>query len=119
MEKWIRNLARPFGHFLLWDIMRDRRTRPLLVWAAVLLMLGTIVYHYAEGWTWIDALYFSVISLTTVGYGDLSPTTIFTKLFTIFYVLNGVGVLVGFLDAVVGARRERLSKRLNSRTAAD
>lgn len=118
MDSWLRNLGRPLGHFFLWDIMTDRRTRLLLIWASMLLLLGTIIYHYAEGWSWIDALYFSVISLTTVGYGDLSPSTTFTKLFTIFYVLNGVGVLVGFLDAIVGARRERLSKSLQSRPAA-
>lgn len=63
--------------------------------AAFLLMIcvGTIVYAFAEGWSFVDAAYFSVITLTTIGYGDIHPTMTFTKLFTIVYVLIGVGLV--------------------------
>jgi Ion channel len=40
------------------------------------------------------------VTLTTVGYGDLSPTTTGTQIFTIVYILTGFGVLVALLTAV-------------------
>jgi len=51
-----------------------------------------IFYSHSEKWGYLDALYFSVITLATVGYGDLHPTNPVSKIFTIFYVLMGVGL---------------------------
>jgi hypothetical protein len=61
--------------------------------AAALVVLSTVVFRVVEGWSWVDALYFSVVAVTTVGFGDLTPTTNLTKLFTVFYVLAGATVL--------------------------
>ena len=62
----------------------------LIVSVLVILATGTTFYTLVEGWTVIEALYFTVITLTTIGYGDLHPTTEFSRLFTIFFVLAGV-----------------------------
>lgn len=40
-----------------------------------ILLTGAIWYKYVEGWTWIDAIYMSVITLTTVGFGETNPLT--------------------------------------------
>jgi len=53
------------------------------------------------GWSWIDSLYFSVIILTTVGYGDLTPETTLGNLFAIVYILIGLGILLAFINLVV------------------
>jgi voltage-gated potassium channel Kch len=63
---------------------------------------GTVFYWLVEGLRPVDALYFSVTTLTTVGYGDFSPETTAGKLFTIVYVLVGVGLLLAFLGRVAG-----------------
>jgi len=63
----------------------------------IVLAVGTLFYHFAEGWTWLDSLYFSIITLTTIGYGDLVPTTPLTKLFTIIYIFIGLGIIFGFV----------------------
>ena len=62
--------------------------------AVLILLSATLFYHSVEGWSWIDALYFSVTTISTVGLGDLSPRTDLGKLFTIIYIFVGVGVFV-------------------------
>ena len=72
----------------------------MILWAFVTLLVGVFVYHRLEGWSYLDALYFSVISLATIGYGDLTPTTPTAKLFTIFYVINGIVILLALFDRI-------------------
>ena len=117
MKTWLEKLLRSFGRFLLWDLIRDERTRPLFIWAGILIFLGSAVFHWLEDWSWVDSFYFSVISLTTVGYGDFTPTTTLTKILAVFYVLNGVGILLAFLDTAAEVRRERLRKQRGQEVA--
>lgn len=81
-------------------LIRNPETRGLVYLVGLILLAGTLFYHYVEGWRWLDALYFSVITLTTVGYGDFSPKTDAGKLFTIVYIFVGLGILAGFITAV-------------------
>jgi voltage-gated potassium channel Kch len=81
-----------------------------LLFIASLSMIGfgVLFYSYTEGWSKIDALYFSVVSLTTVGYGDLTPATQSGRLFTVFYLLAGIGIIAAFINNMfkgVAARR--------------
>jgi voltage-gated potassium channel Kch len=48
----------------------------------------------------VDALYFSVATISTVGYGDIAPKTTLGKLFTIFYLLAGAGVFVSIAATI-------------------
>jgi voltage-gated potassium channel len=101
--------------------MRDPETRALPLVAGALVLTGTIFYWRTEDWTVIQALYFSVVTLTTVGYGDLHPTSAGTQIFTIIYILTGLGVFVALLASVAqkyieqksegGGARERLRTR--------
>ena len=61
----------------------DPAIRGLLVVLAVILGVGTVSYHVIEDWSLLNAFYFCVVSLLTVGYGDLVPTTDFGKAFTV------------------------------------
>ena len=77
----------------------------LLVSVAAMLTLGTVVYTVLEGWSPLDALYFSVVTLATVGFGDLTPTTDPAKLFTIGYIITGIGILAAFASELTKQRR--------------
>jgi len=61
---------------------------------------GTVFYWLVEDLSPVDSLYFSVMTLATVGYGDYAPQTVAGKLFTVVYVLLGVGILLAFLSTL-------------------
>ncbi len=65
-----------------------------LLLAVALLLSGTLFYRSVEGWSWVDALYFSATTISTVGLSDLSPKTDLGKIFTVLYIFVGVGVFV-------------------------
>ncbi len=117
--------ARELGRALV-AVWRDPETKALPVVAGALVLTGTLFYWRFEDWTIIEALYFCVVTLTTVGYGDLSPTTAGTQIFTIVYILTGFGVLVALLTSVAqqylalkaeggGGARARLKERRQRR----
>ena len=88
---------------------RDPEFRGLAGLVIVTLLAGTLFYSEIEGWNLLDSLYFSV-TLTTVGYGDLSPSTVTGKVFTIFYIFVGLGIILAFVNAVAERAMERQSK---------
>ncbi len=56
-----------------------------------LMLLGTIGYMLIEGWSWQDALFMTVITLSTVGFGEVRPLSTPGELFTIMLIVLGVG----------------------------
>ena len=78
----------------------------LLSWIGI----GTFIFHRLEDWTWIQSFYFSVVTISTVGYGDLVPTSDASRLFTAIYILVGVGIgiaALGILGSKLLKNRER------------
>jgi voltage-gated potassium channel len=65
------------------------------------LLGGTVFYHLIEKFSWVDAVYFCTISLTTIGYGDIVPKTNGGKLFTSAYVLVGIGIIATFANIMI------------------
>lgn len=112
----LRQFWQTFRHAL-----RDPEFQLLAMIVGVLLAVGTFFYHQIEGWQWLDSLYFSVITLATVGYGDFSPQTNLGKLFTILYIFLGIGLLVAFFarlaEALTMARREWHGARRSQRSS--
>jgi len=94
----------------LWRSDPDFRTLVVLVFFT--LLSGTIFYSLQEGWSVVDAFYFSATTLTTVGLGDLAPTPTIGKLFTVVYIFTGLGLIAGFINTI---GREDLSRRARRR----
>ena len=96
------------------DILHDRKTRGILMWVILLLLIGTWFYTVVEGWTVTDAFYFSVITLSTVGYGDFSPATTAGKMFTTVYILVGISIIVVFANTLAKTHAHRIAARVSS-----
>ena len=75
------------------------------IFAGLVILTGTVFYHFVEKIDWLDSFYFTVVTFTTLGYGDISPQTDIGKLFTVVLVLAGVAILVSLIDAFAEARK--------------
>ncbi len=80
--------------------MYHRKLIYIFIILLIILFIGATFYHYAEGWRYIDALYFSAATMTTVGYGDITPKTDIGKIFTIIFVFAGVGAALYGLSVI-------------------
>ncbi|MFA6989245.1 MAG: potassium channel family protein, partial [Candidatus Gastranaerophilaceae bacterium] len=62
----------------------------------VLIIIGVISYMKIEGWSLLDALFMSVETLTTVGFGFVHELSVKGKIFTIIYIIFGVTLFLYF-----------------------
>jgi hypothetical protein len=72
------------------------------------MFLGTVVFAYLENLDLLDAFYFSIVTVATVGYGDVIPKTVGGKILAIALIVTGVGT---FLEVIAGITQVMLSRR--------
>jgi len=77
---------------------------------SILLLIGTVFYISVEKLSPINAFYFSGATLTTLGYGDIVPTTDAGKIFSVFYAIMGVFVIFYILGRFVESLRTKANK---------
>ncbi|MGV8080785.1 MAG: potassium channel family protein [Syntrophales bacterium] len=93
----------------------------------ILILTGTLGYHATEDWELLDSFYATIVTISTVGYGDFMPRTPQGKLFTIVLILFGVGTMFytvglltqnmveGRLRIILGrGRLEKMIDRMNN-----
>ena len=95
----------------LGELVSDPKGRSLMLWVIIVLSVGTLFYALVEGWNLVDSFYFSVITLTTVGYGDLTPDTPMGKLFTTVYIFFGLSIVGVFASNLAKVHVERVAQR--------
>ena len=93
-----------------WDRYGDRILGGLVL---LVLLIGTLAYSVIEGWSLVDSFYFSSVALTVVGFGDLRPSTDFSKIFTVFYIFTAI------VGAWLNTRLKRRSKKVAHRRHFD
>ena len=80
------------------------------------LFVGTFAFMFLEGWNFIDSLYVSMITLLTIGYGDMSPETDYGRFFCLFFLVFGftyVGrVLSSISETYVQIKTQKMRKRI-------
>ena len=96
---------------MLLDLLLDKNVQPIFLYTGSIVLIGAMLYHWLEGWSWLDSFYFVIITLTTIGYGDLSPTTPLARLITIFYAVNGIAILLMLLDEIRRVRAHQIYER--------
>jgi len=69
---------------------------------AAIIIVGTVGYIVIEGWAFLDALYMTIITITTVGYAEVQPLSTSGQIFSIFLIIGGVGGALYTLTAIIG-----------------
>ena len=82
-----------------------------------ILLVGAVIFHYFERLSWLDSFYFATITLTTIGYGDITPTQDATKVFVIFYALSGVATVLFLMTNVARYYIEIRERQFENRFA--
>ena len=71
-----------------------------LILLVFIMLIGVFGYRFISDYSWVDALYMTVITMTTVGFGEVMPLDDQSKIFTIFLILTSV-VIVGYAIKVI------------------
>jgi len=96
------------------------KTRGAVVLFAIgfFIAFGTLSFHALEkDWTWIQSFYFTIVTLTTVGYGDLHPSTDSSRLFTAIFILLGVTIVVSSISFVGSGYLQRRTEHRETKLA--
>jgi hypothetical protein len=102
---------------LFLDLFLDRKARPIFIYAAVFIVVSAALFHWLEGWSCLDSIYFVVVTFPTIGYGDFAPTMALTKIITIFVGLNGVAILLMLFDEIRRVRsRDSIGESLDDQS---
>jgi len=96
------------------------KLRVIIVSLLFLIGLGTVLFRFLEPFTWIQAFYFTVSTMTTVGFGDLVPSSDGTRLVAALYMLVAVSLYVSFITFwgthLLEVRTRQLLERLSKNT---
>src|SRR5215213_11173039 len=88
----------PLPRFLL---PSRARTRIVLLAVLAALAFGTLTFHLLEGWSILDSLYVTAQTVTTVGFGDITPRTALGRVFATLFMIVGVGIVLYALTSTV------------------
>ncbi len=92
-------------------LLKERMTR-VLIWILGVIAYATIGFHFIEGQPWTVSLYWTFVTIGTVGYGDYSPKTTLGLFFTISVIVLGIGSFAIAIEAIVDFLLTRHQMRL-------
>ena len=95
----------------------------------ILLVVGVVGYKIIAGYSWINAIYMTVITITTVGFKEVQPLDYNAKVFTIFLILTSVVILVYAIKVITEyilsrnnyeeIKRKKMQKRIDAMSKKD
>lgn len=62
----------------------------------IVIFAGTIAFYNLEGWSFFNSLYFTSVTMSTIGYGDMAPATYAGKIVSMFYGFMGAPLFIWF-----------------------
>jgi len=100
------------------------RLKIAFLFLGLILIIGTLGYILIEKWSFLDAIYMTIITLATVGFGETHPLSPAGRIFTIFLILSGLGILMFVIESGISfllegefgnvVRRKKMEKQIQS-----
>ncbi len=90
------------------------RFRIYLTVFTTLLLIGIIGFMFIENMSLTNAIYFSIVTMATVGYGDIHPQTATGKILALIIIIGGVGTFLGVIASIIdlfASRREEVARQ--------
>lgn len=81
------------------------------------IVFGATMYQWLEKFSVVNSYYFVVITLSTIGYGDVVPTTDAGKIFTIFFIIFGLALFSSLIATIVARSKARRERRQEKRAS--
>jgi voltage-gated potassium channel len=89
-----------------------KKIRVLIILPVAVLIIGTVGFMLLQDLSFIDAFYFTIVTISTVGYGDIHPTTDASKGFSIFLIIIGIGTFLTIVTSVTQMMIQRGQNRV-------
>ena len=103
-------------------MVTERKIKIALSLFVFIILLGTAGFILIEGWRPLDALFMTVITLSTVGFQEVHPLTVAGRIFTVFLIVSGISIFIFGLTVVNAfilegqfgglVRRRRMEKKI-------
>jgi hypothetical protein len=98
------------------DLINELHAQLTNFWLLAFIIVSIVVfsswfYHVTEKWNWLDSVYYVVVTLGTVGYGDFVPTTDIGKIYTMFLIVGGITTFGVFAQQLIKRQQLRTLKR--------
>jgi voltage-gated potassium channel len=74
--------------------VRQFKAHTVIISLVGIISIGTVFFHFVEGWSWLESYFFTVITISTVGYGQLVPVTPLGMIGTTVFIFVGLGVFI-------------------------
>lgn len=76
-----------------------------------IVIFSTWLYNTIEGWGWLNSLYYVIVTLGTVGYGDFTPTTDIGKIYAMLLIVGGITTFGVFAQQLLKRQQLRTLRR--------
>jgi voltage-gated potassium channel len=93
------------------NILTHKKIVPILVFLVLMVIFGVVIFMLLEDWTPVESLYFTVATMTTVGYGDFVPTNDVSRFVATIYMVTMVPLMLVTMGVIADAVYTHRSKR--------
>ncbi len=83
------------------------------IFVLIAMVIGTIVFHALENWSWVDSFYFTSVTMLTIGSNSLVPSTDISKIFTVIFAFSTIG-LVLYTITSIARQKTNISGQIKS-----